>query len=129
MLCKLLSIVFKSGPVQDRGSGFWPDHPGQFLFFKKYQNGVVLVKETKINELQPGFWPGFAESIESYWIMIFFYFFLTRPGFNSGLARYQVSKFQNYAIGYENKIRVEWWNSFQYLYPKNEQARYIFVLS
>jgi hypothetical protein len=67
--------VFKpgsvAGPVQGPGFGFWPGRPGQFLFLKKIQNGIVLVKK-KFNGLQPGFWPGFAGSTGS-WLMLFFH--------------------------------------------------------
>ena len=51
-------IIFKFGPVADRiqdpDSGFWPGHQvGRInpYFLKKIQNGVVLVKKPKINEL------------------------------------------------------------------------------
>jgi hypothetical protein len=42
-------IIFKpslvAGPVQGRGSGFWPGQPDQSLILKKIQNGVVLIKK------------------------------------------------------------------------------------
>jgi hypothetical protein len=70
-------IVFKpslvAGSVQGPGSGFWPGRPDQFLILKKIQNGVVLVKKqkTKVNGLQPCFWPWSTESPGH----DFFYFF------------------------------------------------------
>jgi len=65
--------VFKpgqlAGPVQNPGSKFWSGHRvltgsvGSISILKKIQNGVVLVtKKTKVNGLQPGFWPGFVGS-------------------------------------------------------------------
>ena len=45
-----LTIVFKPGPVQGPGSGFWPGHrvltgsAGWIPILKKIQNGIVLVK-------------------------------------------------------------------------------------
>jgi hypothetical protein len=45
---------------------------GSIFILKKFKNGVVLVKKKKVNELQPGFWPGFTGSAGSW----FFYFFI-----------------------------------------------------
>jgi hypothetical protein len=72
------TIVFKPGPVQGPGSGFWP---GQSLFLKKIQNGVVLVKK-KINGLQPGF----VGSTESPGYDFFYFLSSTRPGSSPGSA-------------------------------------------
>jgi hypothetical protein len=105
-----LRIVFKPGPmadpVQGPGFGFWPGRQvGRVnLYFKKIQNGVFLVKKkqkkTKVNGLQPGFWPGFAGSTR--WVgqvtpgHDFSYFFINLarfqprvdpPGFKTMLLR------------------------------------------
>ena len=86
------TIVFKPGPVQGSGSG----SPGfervarvNPYFIKKNQNDVILVKK-KVNELQPGFLPGFAGSHQ---VMTFPIFSSTRPGSSPGSQ----AGFQNYA--------------------------------
>jgi hypothetical protein len=114
-LVLLPSIVFKLGPVQGPGSGFWPGHRvGRIIpYLKKIQNGVVLVKKkqkkTKINGLQPSFWPGVSGSAGSHRIMTFHIFSSTRPGFSHGSAGSQVDPsgragFQNYASIYIKKL-------------------------
>ena len=98
-------MVFKPNPVQGSGFGFWPGHQvGQVnLYFKKIQNGVVLVKiKTKVNGLQPGF-AGSTGSAETTPNHDFFYFSSTRLNFNPESIRLQINssegtKFQNYLI-------------------------------
>jgi hypothetical protein len=103
MGCSDFIIIFKPGPVQGLGSGFWPSHRvGRVnLYFKKIQNGVVLVKKTKVDGLQPSFWPGFDGSAGSHRVMTFPIILSTRPGSSPGSARSQVDvpgrvRFQNY---------------------------------
>jgi len=103
-------IVFKpglvAGPVQDLSFGFWPGHRvGQVnLYFKKNSKrcrfSKTKNKKTKVNELQTGFWPGFAGSIRQVGRVIpdrdFFYFFFNPTRVDpSGRAR-----FQNYEWNY-----------------------------
>jgi hypothetical protein len=52
-------MVFKPDPIQARVSGFdrVTGSARSIPIFKKIQNGVVLVKKTNVNGLQPGFLP------------------------------------------------------------------------
>ena len=80
------TIVFRPGPVQDPGSGFWLGHRvARVNCFLKNQNDIVLVKK-KINGLQPGFWPVLPSRRVT---PGFFFpcFFSIRPGFRFGSAR------------------------------------------
>jgi len=50
---------------------------GSILVFLKNQNEVILIKKTKVNGLQPSFWPGLAGSCRSpghlgFWFFLFF---------------------------------------------------------
>jgi len=69
---------------------------GSISILKKIQNDVVLVKKTKVNELQPGFWPGFAGSTGS-WL---FLFFSTRPGSSPGSTRRAGPGFKTMVLHY-----------------------------
>jgi hypothetical protein len=80
------SIVFRPGLiiglVQNPGFRFWPGCSGQIFF---NQNDVVLVKKRrKVNRLQSGFWPDFAESTRSPGQLSFFF-----SCFFFNLARFQ----------------------------------------
>ena len=79
-VCLLLwNIVFRPGPIQGLGSGFWPDHRVARINFFLNQNDVILVKKIKVNGLQLNFWPS------RYWVFSFPVFFLTQPIFNPEL--------------------------------------------
>ena len=63
---KYANIFFRPGPIQDPGSGFWQGHRvarvNSFFFKSKRRR---FSKKTKINGLQPSFWPGLARSTGS----------------------------------------------------------------
>ena len=65
------------------------------LFFN--QNDVILVKKqkTKVNGLQPDFWPGFVESAGSHQIFSSLFFF-NPTRFQPRVARRVGPRFQNY---------------------------------
>jgi len=83
--------VFKPGPVQGPGFGFWPSHrvltgsAGSISILKEIQNGVVLVKKksTGCNQVLPGQPAG---SAGSHLVMAYSIFSSTRPGSNPGSA-------------------------------------------
>jgi len=78
------NIVFRpdlvADPVKDLGSGFWPSCRVNFVFFKLKRRRFS--KKTKVNGLQPGFWPGLAESAE-----FFLSLFFLQPGLVPALDR------------------------------------------
>jgi hypothetical protein len=106
-----ITKVFKSDPLQSPGSGFWPGRSGQSLFKKNSKRRRFSKKKTKINELQPSFWSGFAgspgssgqpaESAVSHRVMAYPIFSLTRPGSSPGSVGSRIdlpgrARFQNY---------------------------------
>jgi len=62
----LKTIIFKPGPVQGPGSGFWLVHQVGWVnpYLKKNSKRRRFSKK-KVIGLQPSFWPGFAGSTES----------------------------------------------------------------
>jgi len=73
MIFEFTSIVFRSRPVQGPGSGFWSSHRvGRVNFLN--QNDVILVKKTKVNGLQSGFWSSLAGSPDhtGFFLILFF---------------------------------------------------------
>jgi hypothetical protein len=88
-----LRIVFKPGPVQGPGFGFWPGRwVGRVnLYFKKIQNGVVLVKKQKSTGCNQVFYwvlPGQPDgSARSHRVMTFPIFSSTWPGSSLGSTR------------------------------------------
>ena len=84
----LWTIVFRPGPVQGSGSGFWLGLPGQIFFLK---NNVVLVKKQKstgcnqvFDRVLPGQPVGSAGSHRVFPSPIFS---STRPGSSPGSTR------------------------------------------
>jgi len=71
---------------------FWSSYQVNF-YFKKFQNGIVLVKK-KVNGLQSGF----AESAGSHRVKIFFICSLIRPDFNPESTRQVRSSFKTMFI-------------------------------
>ena len=86
-----LGIVFKPGPFQGSGSGFWPGHLITWVnpYVKKNQN-IILVKKKKVNGLQPGF------AGSTCWVCCvlsdhdFFYFFFSPAWFQSWVLGWPV---------------------------------------
>jgi len=107
--------VFKPGPVQGPGSGFWPGRPGQFLFLKNSKRRHFS-KKTKVNELQPGFLPGFAGSTGSlgqpghHQVMAYAIFSSTRPGSSPGPTSRADPPGQT---GFQNMVRKEIYPQFE----------------
>jgi hypothetical protein len=68
------TIVFKSDPIQDPSSEFrvLTGSPESIFFFKTKR--CRFSKKTKVNGLQPGFWPGLAGSIRSHWVFFPLFF-------------------------------------------------------
>jgi hypothetical protein len=66
----MMLIVFKPGPVQGPGSGFWPGYRVN-LYFKKNSKRRRFSKKKKVNGLQPGVVGllGYTGS----WLVLFFY--------------------------------------------------------
>ena len=67
------NMVFRpdlvADPAKGLGFGFWPSFRVNFVFFKSKRRGFS--KKTKVNGLQPGFWPGLAESV-GFFLPLFF---------------------------------------------------------
>jgi hypothetical protein len=85
---KFLIIVFRPGLVQGPGSGFWSGHRiARVNFFFKSKRRYFS-KKTKVNELQPGFWPDLAGSsgqpAGSHRVFPFPIFSSSRPGSSPG---------------------------------------------
>ena len=59
-------IVFRPGPVQGPGSGFWSGHRVNSLFLKLKRHRFS--KKKKVNGSQLSFWPGHAE----FFLLLFF---------------------------------------------------------
>jgi len=116
-MCLLYIIVFRPGPVQGPCSGFWPGHwVARVNCFFSNQNDVVLVKKTKGNGLQSGFWPGQpARSTGSH--LVFSFSIFSSPG--PVLAPGRPGPRRLAGPGRVSKLCFIWWWSLLEIYYTN----------
>jgi hypothetical protein len=86
-VCLLLwTIVFRPGPIQGLGSGFWPDHRVARINFFKKSKRRHFSKKTKVNGLQLNFWPGRLVNLPDHTKFFFPLFFFNPTCFQSWIG-------------------------------------------
>jgi hypothetical protein len=95
-------IVFKSDLIQDSSFEFrvLTGSPGSIFFFKSKR--CRFSKKTKVNGLQPGFWPGLVGSIRSH--RVFFPLFFLQ----SGRVSVQINRISNQPAGSGRISKLRW---------------------